>query len=187
MKNILANKKWLNIIALLFLVISLSSCSKQVEELGSDRLFTDGPIYGISMFYLIWMMLFSIIVIICGVTGFTPNTDNIWIDGKRHTITTYEKTEPSSLDTILSMLYWAYRKPLSLVLGVILQTLIFYMTGKINIWLDIIIIALSQYATYWFVNNCPTIIKILFYILLITAIVTLTYYIVIFINAMGEM
>lgn len=187
MKNILVNKKWICIIALLLLVVSLSSCSGQVEELGSGNLFTDGPIYSISMFYLIWMMIFSIIVIICGVTGITPNMNEVWIDGKRHTITTYEKREPSSLDTILSMLYWAYRKPLSLVLGVILQTLIFYMTGKINIWLDIIIIALSQYATYWFVKNCPTIIRILFYILLIAAIVTLAYYIVIFINAMGEM
>ena len=179
MKNILINKKWLYNIALLLLVISLSSCSGEINEF--EDIFTDTLFPFISVFSL--ALIFYMIV--SSFFGVSPEHKIFNLDGKTHWLTTYKSIIPSSLRESLEEGEWAFVFTFPMILGVIIYGVVILMTGKINIFLELFIFIVCQYASYklcFKMQKCMTILYYSLIILLALGFVGAILYIIYFIG-----
>lgn len=163
MKNIQINKKWLSIIALLFLVISLSSCSGEIHEF--EDIFTEG------MFPLLFIISGSLIfgVIVFSFFGVSPKHEVFDLDGKTHWLTTYKSTTPSGLHEALEEGLVIFGITFPFMLGYIIFGLIVLMTGKINIFLELLLFIACEYASYKVCFMQPKYMIIIYYVIVILA------------------
>lgn len=183
MKNILLNKKWMCIIALLLLVISLSSCSGDIEEFGIVWEFTDGFLLTLLWVYGMWIIVISIFMPFFRL-GPPDDVHYFNLDGKWHYYTTPAKGgEPSSWGEILNDLLLYYVIPLPFFLGCVSQVCVLSLTGKINIWIEIILFFICQYVMFQLCKRCPTLVRIISWLILIAVVGAVMYILVSIVNA----
>lgn len=150
MKNILSNKKWMwCIIVLLLFVISLSSCTY------SERIERDGLIEGYIWEGFLFFSLPGWFAMASGLLGdffgITINHDSFRINGKRYDI---EYTESTSsypfIDIIKNKLicYFAFFGPLQL--AALVNGIILYMTGQINMLFETVLFIILILCSYRF-------------------------------------
>lgn len=163
MKDIQINKKWLSIIALLFLVISLSSCSGEFHEF--EDIFTEGP--SPLLFIISGSLIFGMIVY--SFFGVSPEHDIFELDGKTHWLTTYKSTTPSGLHKALENGFEIFRLIFPFMLGYIIFGLIVLMTGKINIFLELLLLIACEYASHKVCFMLPKYVRIIYYVIVILA------------------
>jgi hypothetical protein len=163
MKNFFSKKKLLTTVTLLLLIISLSSCSGKFHEF--EDIFTE------SMFPLLCVISGSLIlgVIAYSFFGISAKHDIFELDGKTHWLTTYKSTTPSSLHEALEYGLIIFGWIFPFMLGYIIFGLIVLITGKINIFLELLLFIACEYASFKVCFMMPKYVRKIYYVIVILA------------------
>lgn len=183
--NKIFNPKQVNIILLLLTMISCSSCSGEIHDF-SDIFYGDSVLTSVILLSSFFCLLLVVYSILSDYMGVLPQHTFFDLDGKKHWLTTYKSVPSSTFSRAVEDGFIYFFMILPFVLGLIMQGMVLWLTGKVNIFIELFLLIACQYLSYKICHVIVGWIKVLYYLIIISMLIGLVGIIIYLIYVIGE-